>query len=1109
MNHFQKKFLGPQNLSKSISFKTGLANVLLIATATVLILVQSPSQAGETNPATSTDSRQPLNNRYQSISIKGANPAQTSKQTSQNRFNSKPTSWEISDHFIPAGSEIVGKTSFFKQYLKYIYIGIGAILIQSIILILLAISVSSGRRTKKRLRNKQQILETVSTNIDVAFALRSATSWSYISKSYNNIFGLDRDDMYKDPLDVLKVTHPDDKEMIEGVNSLIVNQMPLPKDPTELRIIVNGEIRWIEMTMQSVTPENNGDYQVIVIARDITKAKLAELKIKQSEEELATVLNGVTDGVVFLDKEKRIIRVNQAAADFVGITPKDLVGTGCPNPWCTQDDDCKNCPIVEAMATKKVARRELSDSSGQTLYISAQPVINEYGESVGSVVTYSDVTLYKKTEQALRESEELFRTISESAIEAIIVSDTKGNITQWNPAAEKLFGYSKKEALGENAHGLLCPSRYKKKAAKGFSHFRKTGKGPLINQTLEIEALRKDGTECPIEISVTTLEQKGELFTMAVARDVTERINTQKAIQEYTAQLELANLALEDAVAAAHKANEAKGFFLANMSHEIRTPMNGVIGMIELLLDTKLSREQREYAKTVQLSAEALLSLINDILDFSKIEAGQLELESVDFSLRDVVDQVAEIMAIHARKKNNEYISHVHPTLPARVIGDPNRLRQVLINITNNAIKFTENGEVALLVTPKESLYDNDSNVKGEEDIVNICFEVHDTGIGISKEAQDTLFKPFTQEDSSTTRRFGGTGLGLAICKQLTELMGGNIEFESQAKRGTLFRFTIPFRKSNAPIPIKDNSLDIANYRILVVDDNMTNRHLMHDVLNNWGIAHRVASNAEEGLDILREVIGQNNRFDILIVDQEMPDMDGTEMTRIIRQDESMRDIKIIMMSSLDSSNQCEKSKEAGVDLFLTKPVRQSYLFDHLNQLINKPASSDESESVIDHNQIIQLESSNTSNNNPTDELIEYAENKPLKPGKRILIAEDNPINQKVISKILSRLKHHPTIVENGTEAIEKLRKDEFDLVFMDVQMPMMDGYEATRIIRDKSSKVLQPNIPIVAMTAHAMKGDREKCIELGMDDYLCKPIHPKQVREILNKYLNRSFTKK
>jgi PAS domain S-box-containing protein len=1003
--------------------------------------------------------------------------------------------WQIASHFIPPGSEIVHKPTFMEQYGKNVFIGAGAIIIQSLILISLVIAIVHGRRIKKRLRQKEHIFETISTHLQATFGLRTINGWRYISKSYNELFGLDREAMYQDPLDFLKVVHPNDKDMITEVNRQIVNQEPLPEDPIDLRIIVDGKLRWIEMTIRLIPSEEDDEYLVIALARDITQTKLANIKLVKSEAELTSVLNNVTDGVLFLNKEKQVVRVNQAAAAFVNQTPEELIGVNCPNPWCTQSDGCNDCPVSEAMNSQKVVRRELKNINDKLLNLSAQPVIDELGENIGSVITYNNVTLYKKTEESLRESEEQFRKISEAAIEAIIVADPNGIIVQWNPAAEKLFGYSKDEAFGKQMHALLCPSRYQEKAAEGFANYKKAHKGPIIDKMIEIEALRKDGTECPIEISITTLQQKGQTFAMAVVRDITERRNTQKAIQDYAGQL-------EEAVNTAQKATEAKSFFLSNMSHEIRTPMNGVIGMTELLLDTKLTHEQREYAKTVRISAEALLSLINDILDFSKIEAGQLEMESIDFSLRDVVDQVAEIMSIHAIHKKIEYISHVHPTLPARVIGDPNRLRQILINLINNAIKFTDNGEVAILVTPQESLHDKGAS---EEGIVNVCFEIHDTGIGISKEVQAKIFSPFTQEDSSTTRRFGGTGLGLSICKQLAELMGGSIKLESKPDQGTSFRFTIPLRESNALIPSPDKDFDILNYRILVVDDNSTNRHLMNDLLSNWGIAHRIASSAQEGLDILREAQHQNNRFDILIVDLAMPEMDGFEMTQIIREKEAMHEIKIVMMSSLDCNNQLRKAKKIGIDLYLTKPVRQSCLFDCLCQVLSQSDSSSNFQAAITQEPSIQSEPSNKSNDEPTGDQTEEEQAKLI---KRILVAEDNPINQKVIFKIIERLNYNVTIASNGAEAIRELSQGKFDLVFMDVQMPIMDGYEATQAIRDKSSKVLQPNIPIVAMTAHAMKGDREKCIEMGMDSYLCKPVRPKQVRDIIERFLNPSVTK-
>lgn len=646
-------------------------------------------------------------------------------------------------------------------------------------------------------------------------------------------------------------------------------------------------------------------------------------------------------------------------------------------------------------------------------------------------------------EEALRTSEEYLRTVVDSVLDGIITIDARGMVLSFNLAAGKIFGYETADIIGKNVTTLM-PEPYRSEHDGYLANYVRTGEAKIIGIGREVVGQRKDGSTFPVDLAISEVHLDERRMFVGITRDITER---QEAAE-----------ALRQAKEAAEAATRAKSEFLANMSHEIRTPMNGVIGMVELLGNTALTSQQRDYLNMIVSSADTLLLLIDDILDFSKIEAGKLDLETIPFRLRDTVGDTLQTLAIRAADKGLELAYHIPPDVPDALIGDPVRLRQIIVNLVGNAIKFTEVGEVVVEVRSEPRPNTPDTQVC-------VSFAVRDTGIGIPVQQQQHIFQGFDQADSSTTRRYGGTGLGLAISSQLAAMMGGGMAVESAEGMGSTFTFTAVFETRKAGedmVPTSPESLQ--GLTVLVVDDNQTNRQILLEMLSNWGMQPTAVADGPAALAELEQAAQAQRAYPLVLLDVMMPEMDGFGLAARIRQHQALAGLRLLMLSSAGHADDHTRIRELGIARCLLKPVKQSDLFHAVTDALGMTT-------------LQEVSTEPSAEARPEPHL-----------SRHILLAEDGLINQKVAVDLLTQRGHTVVLAANGREALEAMASASFDLILMDVQMPEMDGFEATAAIRAQE-RVTGGHMPIIALTANAMTGDRERCLERGMDGYIAKPI--------------------
>jgi len=789
----------------------------------------------------------------------------------------------------------------------------------------------------------------------------------------------------------------------------------------------------------------------------VAERQRAERELRQREVEasrLAMVASRTEQMVLILDTHGRIEWANDAVMRFSGIGMQEMRGrlahTLMRGPQTdlaairgmagavVRGEPCK----IEFVATAR-------SGEDRVLEVEGQPLRDDQGRYFQYALISPDITERKRTEATLRESAEYFRALfDESPVPSTILSSDH-RIVRANSAHTRMLGYTIDQMIGKDPITFIHPDEV------DAAYMLRTEMDRAVEReqfTFERRMLKADGGVVWVRgHSVRFSNASGERFRLTMLENITAAKESERV--------------LRDAKEIAESASRAKSQFLANMSHEIRTPMNGVLGMTELLLGTLLTDKQRRFADAVYRSGETLLEIINDILDFSKIEAGKLELESVDFNLRTVVEDVFELLAPRAHQKRIELASRIGPEVPACAKGDPNRVRQILTNLVGNALKFTEAGEVVVTVT---AVAENGGH--------RVAFEVRDTGIGMRAEALQKLFTVFMQADQSMSRRYGGTGLGLAISKQLVELMGGSISVNSLFGAGSTFRFDVPLASGDsAAIVPPVNLQQLRGRRVILVEDNPTNRNILELQLKAVEMDVATADHGATALELMRAAARAHTPFEVAVIDMKMPIMDGLTMAATLRSEPQLANVKMVMLTSLASGNEARLAFENGVDQYLTKPVRQHELLEALAKVLSseQPAA------------IARAAAAATVHR------------------ARVLVAEDNLVNQEVARAMLRDLGCEIRLADNGREALNALRSQSFDIVFMDCQMPEMDGFEAVRRFRSAVQANFETALdtPIVALTANALAGDEERCLAAGFDEYLPKPFKQQQVDTLLTRW--------
>jgi len=949
---------------------------------------------------------------------------------------------------------------------------------------------------ENRLRKSERCLNTTLNTLgDAVITADSHGVVTYINPAARKVIGIDgTEDEEMRWTDLMQFYDAGSEKKLTGFFDGVISERKKLDLPENIYLKGRGGRRSFIQGCMTPIEEDGEIIGVVAAIRDMGNWMKAEEEFEHRQKYFESVLYSTPSAIVTMDANHCVTEWNPGAEVIFGFTKDEVLGKHIDDLITKEDTSSEAKSITKKVAAgKKVTYVETvryrKDGSPVDVILAASPIF--IGKKLKGVVgVYTDISQLRKASAALGESEKKYRSIFESFQDVYFRTDLLGRVRVISPSVKK---YSEKPMdyfFGKPVHIF-----YKEK-----DQYKKFLKELIKRESLndnEVKLVGLEGKTYDVSINAHMLKDENGKITgvEGVMRDISERKIAEKSLKRYAEKLKTAKEAeeknaeqltclVEDLNLAKERAEDAaraKSEFLANMSHEIRTPMNGIIGMTELTLGTDLTKTQRDYLDSVKTSADSLLEIINDILDFSKMEAGRLELEHIDFELRTCVENAVHTMTLKAEEKGLELACFIHSDVPESLTGDPNRLRQVIINLVANAIKFTESGEVVVDVQTKTI----------ENDEVWLAFAVSDTGIGISGEKQKVIFEAFRQADGSTTRKYGGTGLGLAISSQIVQLMGGRIRVVSPAENsvaginetGSTFSFDAQFGLQKTGRTERRVEVDLYDLPVLIVDDNATNRRILIDMVSNWGMRPTAVDSGKKALERLSKAVKSGAPFSLMLVDGNMPEMDGYMLAAEIRKQKKLPAVTSIMLSSSQRKEENGKLQLLGIAKYLVKPVRQSELF---NAIVNTMSRVQEGETVE------RIEVPEKSDPVETSSKTIFAQSV-----IKILLAEDNVINRKLAEALLQKKGWRVDSVENGREALRAYKKRSYDLILMDVQMPEMDGIAATKLIRHRESKI-GSHIPIVAMTAHAMQGDREKCVVAGMDDYISKPMSAETLYRVI-----------
>lgn len=969
--------------------------------------------------------------------------------------------------------------------------------------------ITRRKRAEQRLKKLKDRLELAANSAGVGvWELDLETRDLYWNDYMYELYGMEKDSVEDKYKTWVRGLHPEDKDEAKRKLEEAVEEEKEFK--AEFRVKrPDGTVRHVQAYGRIHRKDKNNEEgqrkSMLGINYDITRIKRYEKELQQQKESFSRVINAAPDCIFIKNKKGRYQLINNELEELFGMKESEVVGK-TDYELSPTDEEADDFSRDDQAALKgdeqTISEEPITDAEGEKRWFQTKKLpINYQGEECVLGIA-RDIT-------KRREIEQKFRTLFDEAPYGIVVIDPESReAVEFNEAACSQLGYSREEFGDlkiEDYEVIEDPEETRARIGKILEGSR---------EIFETKHRKKSGEVMDVRVIAKAILISEEQYILSMFQDITESKEAKRKLNEYTREIERKNIELEQARDEALKASRAKSEFLATMSHEIRTPMNSIIGMSELLEETGLDEEQEKYLQILKTAGDNLLALINDVLDLSKIEAEQIELEETEFNLRKIINDVTEMMAYRAYEKGLDLASRIAPEVPEELVGDPSRLRQILVNLLSNAVKFTREGEVVLQVERAESSGEKAGDLEIERgSSVELNFSVRDTGIGIESDKQKEIFSNFTQADASNTREYGGTGLGLTISQKLVNLMGGNIGVKSAPGEGSTFYFRINFSLAEKPVAggtELDKEIDLSGLKVLAVDDNSTNLLILEEILSEKDAEVVTARNGSEAISLLADVEergeGSEEEFDLILLDLMMPEMDGNGVLEWMDKRPVKFAAGIILLSSAPGKEQLTSRSEEMIDRFISKPIRKEELIQVISEVVyrkrEKKVREPEKEGRSGEPDEEKSEPSRAKEEVEKDKVTERDKKQKEKP-LRILLVEDAKENRLLVRAHLQPQNCVLTMAENGKEGVEKFREDNYDLILMDLQMPVMDGYEAAQKIRNLEKEEDLSATPLVALTAHALKEDIDKTERLGFDDHFTKPIKKDKLLDLVEEYRN------